>query len=194
MVVSRRSRPDALSHARQLSLAGLLGALALLLPIAFHAVGWGGKILLPMHLPIVIAGFLLEPRLAISLGLVAPLLSAVLTGMPPLAPPMALLMSVELAAKAGLASILYRRLHAPMWLALSLALIADWAVLAAAALLAAKFFAIQSSPTKYVVAAIVLSLPGTALQIAAVPSVVLTIERRVPGLRRRARNVKGELR
>jgi hypothetical protein len=187
-MVGRRSKPDALSYARQLSLAGLLGALALLLPIGFHALGWGGRILLPMHLPIVIAGFLLEPGLALSLGLIVPLLSAVLTGMPPLAPPMALLMSVELAVKAGSASVLYRRLHAPMWTALPMAIAADWAVLAAAALQAAKFFVIQSSPVKYVVAAIVLSLPGTVLQLVAVPAVVLTIERRIPSLRRK----KGE--
>jgi len=179
------SKQDPLSHARQFSLAGLLGAMGLLLPIGFHALGWGGKILLPMHLPIVIAGFLLEPGLAVSLGLIVPLLSAVLTGMPPLAPPVALLMSVELAVKAGVASILYRRLRMPMWAALPVAIAADWGVLVMAAMLATKFFAIQASPVKYIVAAVLVSLPGTILQLAAVPAVVLTIERRIPSFRRR---------
>ena len=173
---------DPLARARELSLAGLLGALGLLLPIGFHALGWGGKILLPMHLPIVVAGFLVGPGTAASLGLVVPLLSAALTGMPPLAPPLAVLMAFELAAKAGAISLLYRSLRAPLWLALLVGIVVDWAVLAAAVWLAAGFFAVKAGPLPYVWAAIALSIPGTALQLLAAPAAVLAIQRRLPGL------------
>lgn len=187
-MVTKVSKRDALSEARELALAGLMGALGLLLPIAFHALGWGGPVFLPMHLPVVVAGFLVSPALSVSLGLVVPLLSSVLTGMPPIAPPVAPLMALELAAKAGVASLLYRSLRLPLWVALSLAIIADWIVLTLAAWLAAGFFAIKASPIHYVAAAIAIGLPGTILQLVVVPLTILSIEKRVPRLRPTKRN------
>ena len=187
MTMSRRG-PDALSRAREFSLAGLLGALGLMLPVGFHALGWGGKVFLPMHLPIVVAGFLVSPATAISLGVAVPFLSSVLTGMPPLAPPIAPLMALELAAKAGTASLLYRSLRAPMCLALPRAIVADWAVLALAVSLAAGFFAIKTGAFHYVLVATVVSVPGTMLQLVTVPLAVLAIERRMPRLRPRTKN------
>jgi hypothetical protein len=175
-------RSDPLSRARELSLAGLLGALGLLLPIGFHMLGWAGKIFLPMHLPIVVGGFLLGPGTAASLGLTVPLLSAALTGMPPFAPPVAPLMSAELLMKAGVISVLHRRLRAPIWVALGAGLIVDWLVLAAAALAFADFMAIDKAPLPYVLGVIQLSLPGTALQIIGAPLAVRAIARRAPGL------------
>jgi len=179
-LVARKRGKDALWQARELSLAGLLGALGLLLPVGFHALGWGGKIFLPMHLPIVAAGFVLGPATAAGLGLVVPLLSLALTGMPPL--PLAPLMSVELMVKAGVASLLYRVLRLPIWIALPVALVADWVVLALAVLLAAGFLNIKAGALAYVAAVIVAGLPGTALQLAAVPAAVAAIERRLPRL------------
>ena len=165
-----------------------MGGLGLLLPIGFHALGWGGRVFLPMHLPVVVAGFLVSPAPAVTLGVVVPFLSSVLTGMPPLAPPIAPLMALELAAKAGAASLLYRSLRAPMWLALPVAIVADWAVLALTAWLAAGVFAIKAGAIQYVGAAVATSLPGTILQVIAVPLTVLAIERRVPRLRPRKRH------
>jgi hypothetical protein len=191
-MVQTHTPTDALARARQLSLAGLLGALGLLLPVGFHALGWGGQVFLPMHLPVTVAGFLVSPGTAVSLGLVVPFLSSVLTGMPPLAPPVAPLMAVELAAKAGVASLLYRSLRLPLWVALLAAIVADWAVLALAAWLAAGLFAIKAGVVHYVTAAVLVGLPGTALQVAAVPLVVLAVERRLPRLRPVRRGRAGE--
>jgi len=190
-VVRGASDRDVLSRARELALAGLLGALGLLLPIGFHALGWGGQVFLPMHLPVVVAGFLVSPATAVSLGIVVPFLSSALTGMPPLAPPVAPLMALELTAKAGAASVLYRTLRLPMWVALPAAVVADWAVLALAVSLAAGFFAIKASPFQYAWAAILIGLPGTILQLVAVPAAVLATERRVPRLRPRKRHGTG---
>ncbi len=186
-MVDERASDDPLARARELSLAGLLGALGLLLPIGFHALGWGGRIFLPMHLPILVAGFVVGPALAASLGLIVPLLSAALTGMPPLAPPIALLMSVELAAKAAVASLLYRRLGLSLWVALPAALLANWIVLALAAVAAAGFFAIRTPPLRYLAAVMALTWPGVLLQVVAAPAAVAVIERRVPRLAARGR-------
>ena len=190
-MVAGASDRDALSRARELALAGLMGALGLLLPIGFHALGWGGQVFLPMHLPVVVAGFLVSPATAVTLGVLVPFLSSVLTGMPPLAPPVAPLMALELAAKAGVASLVYRSLRLPMWVALLASIVADWVVLALAAWLAAGVFAIKAGAIQYVAAAVAISLPGTILQVIAVPLTVLAVERRVPRLRPAKRDQTG---
>lgn len=173
---------DPLTKARELSLAGMLGALGLLLPIAFHMVGWGGKVFLPMHLPVLVAGFLLSPGTAAAVAVVTPLLSSVLTGMPPLVPPVALLMAMELVVKGVVASVLYRRFRLPMWFVLPLVLVLDLLVLAMAAAMAADFFAIPAGPMTYLVAGVILSWPGMVLQLIAIPLAVKTIESRIPRL------------
>ena len=63
---------------------GLLTAVGLVLPQAFHVFGQGvGMAFLPMHLPVMIAGILLGPCYGGLIGLIVPLVSSMLTGMPP---------------------------------------------------------------------------------------------------------------
>jgi len=114
-----------LFEARDLALGGLFGALAIVLPIAFHALGPGvGPVLLPMYLPIAALGLLVSWEVALIVGVAAPLLSAVLTGMPPLAPPIALLMAFELAAL-GVGAGLSRRAGLGVWPAVIIGIIAS---------------------------------------------------------------------
>ena len=62
---------------------GLL-TVGLVLPQAFHVFGQGvGMAFLPMHLPVMIAGILLGPCYGGLIGLIVPLVSSMLTGMPP---------------------------------------------------------------------------------------------------------------
>lgn len=76
---------------------GLLTAVGLVLPQAFHVFGQGvGMAFLPMHLPVMIAGILLGPCYGGLIGLIVPLVSSMLTGMPPV--PKLYFMLVELVA------------------------------------------------------------------------------------------------
>ena len=72
-------------NTKRLVLAGLCVALGVILPIAFHAIPNGGRIFSPMHIPVLLAGLLTGPLYGLLVGFVTPLLSATLTGMPPLA-------------------------------------------------------------------------------------------------------------
>ncbi len=96
------------SPARALAFSAIFGAAALLLPTLFHLVTLGPAFL-PMYLPLVTLAFLVPPRSALGTALLVPLLSALLTGMPPLFPPIALLMSLELGTMAGLMAWARRR-------------------------------------------------------------------------------------
>jgi len=82
---------------RNLSLAALFLALAIALPITFHFfIPQGGNIFLPMHLPVLLAGPFVGIIYAGIIGLTAPFMSFLLSGMPPF--PIWILMCIELTA------------------------------------------------------------------------------------------------
>jgi hypothetical protein len=86
-----------LRQARDLAYCGLFGAAALLFPVVFHLVRLG-HVFMPMYLPLVTLAFFVPPRPAAMTALAVPLLSGAVTGMPPFYPPVAVFMSLELAA------------------------------------------------------------------------------------------------
>lgn len=68
----------------KLAYGGLLVALGILLPQAFHIFGQNaGMIFLPIQIPVLFAGMLLGPYYGGLIGILVPLFSSVLTGMPP---------------------------------------------------------------------------------------------------------------
>ncbi len=93
----------------QITRTALFIALGVVIPLVIHTVGAGrfGRALLPMHIPILLAGFYLEPLYATFAGLVTPFLSSILTGMPPLYPTM-YIMVFELAAYALCVCLFFR--------------------------------------------------------------------------------------
>jgi hypothetical protein len=100
--------PPQRTAARELAYGGLFGAAALALPFLFHLLHLG-HIFMPMYIPIMALSFFVRARMAALVGMLIPLLSALTTGMPPLFPPVALAMSVELALMAGLLALLRQR-------------------------------------------------------------------------------------
>lgn len=161
--------------ARDLTLGGLFGALAIVLPIVFHAVGMG-KVFLPMYLPILAMGLLASWRTAALVGLLAPLISALLTGMPPLAPPIALIMMAELAAL-GLVASLARSVGLGIWPAAVLGLLAARAVGVFALLTIGRALGYGQGLYEFAIAGFIASWPGVALQLTVVPGAVYLIER-----------------
>ena len=98
------------TNVRTLKLAygGLLVALGILLPQAFHVFGQNaGMIFLPIQIPVLFGGILLGPYYGGVIGLLVPLLSSVLTGMPPV--PKVYFMFVELVTYGMVAGWLIRR-------------------------------------------------------------------------------------
>ena len=94
------------SPMRQLVLAALFLALALVLPLLTGQVPKVGNMLCPMHFPVLLCGFVLGGPWGLAVGFAAPLLRSVLFGMPPMFP-VAISMAFELATY-GLVSGLLR--------------------------------------------------------------------------------------
>lgn len=164
---------------RDVVLGGLFLALAIVVPFIFHAVGGGklGPILLPMFLPIAMCGFLTRPQVALSVGVIAPLVSSVLTGMPPMYPPIAPVMCFEGAIFGGLTSVLYRSLRLNCWLALGAAAVCDRLFLLTVAFGVTKLLGL--SGRLFTVAAVLYGTAGIALQFAIIPFTVRVLERRI---------------
>jgi len=95
------------SKTGRLSAAAMCLALCLVLPFLTGQVPQIGSALCPMHLPILLAGFLCGPWWAMLAGLTAPLLRHVLFAMPPLTT--AIAMSFELAAYGAVSGLVYQR-------------------------------------------------------------------------------------
>ena len=62
--------------------AAFFVAIAVLVPVIFHVVGGLGKVFLPMHIPVILCGFICGPYFGLLCGVIAPILSAMITGMP----------------------------------------------------------------------------------------------------------------
>lgn len=158
---------------RDITLVGVMITLAIIIPIFFHAFGLG-KMFLPMFLPILIAGFFLDPFPAMSVGFLSPWLSSLITGMPPLVPTTPL-MCVEGLALAGVSSYLYRRKKCALWVSLTAAILAERFVLVAAIFLVVPLFNLP--PKMFSVVALTMSIPGIVLQLVLVPLLVILIDR-----------------
>ncbi len=109
---------------RQIPLAAIFAAAAVILPQFFHLVGLGPTFL-PIFLPIMLGSFLLTWKFALVLAILPPVVSFVITGMPPLIPPVLPIMLVELIVIALILSIISVHLKKSLWVALIMAILID---------------------------------------------------------------------
>jgi hypothetical protein len=155
--------------ARELAFCGLFGAAALLLPLIFHVLHLG-RIFMPMYLPLVALAYFVRPLPAAATAIVTPLLSGLVTGMPPFFPPVALFMALELAAMSALiAWVCSRRPQVNEWLVLVPTLLLGRVLYIGSV----YFFSwIIQLPAAFMAGLSLLSgWPGIVLMIAAVPAI-----------------------
>ncbi|WP_283674409.1 ECF transporter S component [Butyricicoccus sp. Marseille-Q5471] len=163
---------------RRLCTAAFLVAVGLILPQIFHMVGGKavGSVFSPMHLPVLVSGLLLGPALGAAVGFLTPLLSALATGMPPMA--ILPFMLCELTAYGAVSGVLARKF--PLYPSLIGAQVAGRVVYAAALFVGGTVFGMQCAAPASVLTSIVTGLPGIVLQLALAPAVVLLLHKALP--------------
>lgn len=82
-------------------------ALGLIIPYIFHSTGIPGTIFLPMHIPVLLCGFILGKKYGLLIGAITPFLNSVISGMPPIYP-VAISMGFELATYGFLSGYLFK--------------------------------------------------------------------------------------
>ena len=163
---------------RRMIIAALLLAVALLLPFLTGQIPEIGKMLCPMHLPVLLCGFVCGPLWGGAVGLVSPLLRFLLFGMPQM--PTALSMAFELAAYGALTGV-FRRLFSLrvgfVYLSLLLSMLGGRLVLAVAQFAIAGFTDTTFSFALYFAGAVTQAIPGILLQLVLIPPIVLVLKR-----------------
>ena len=72
-----------MNKTKQIVLTALFIAIGVVLPQAFHMIPNAGSIFLPMHIPVLVAGYIVGPFYGAICGFLTPLLSHFIFGMPP---------------------------------------------------------------------------------------------------------------
>ncbi len=112
----------------QLIIAAITTASAVFVPILFHLLGLG-SIFLPMFIPLSIGSFFMNPVVALCTGAIAPISSSLLTSMPPLYPPIALIMLVELSLFCYVISLLKHTFNVNTYVTMIIAILFDRIIL-----------------------------------------------------------------
>ncbi|WMJ80469.1 ECF transporter S component [Clostridium sp. MB40-C1] len=161
----------------QMVRAAVIIALGIVLPIFFHVFGQNaGAVFLPMHIPILIGGFMLNPIYALLTGIITPLLSHLFTGMP--AFPFVYIMILELAAYGFFTSLFYNRIKLGIYPSLILAMLIGRGFNIAGVYTIMHM--IMGKPFKFKIVATGLfmkGLPGIAIQLILIPLIVYGLRR-----------------
>ena len=160
-------------------LSAMFLALALVLPFLTGQIKEMGNMLLPMHLPVLLCGFICGPVWGLAVGFFAPLLRFAMFGMPMIMPT-GIAMAFELAAYGAVSGLLYRVLpqklpytYASLLVAMLLGRIVWGAVSLSLNLVSGTDFPFSA----FVAGAFLNAFPGMLIQIIAIPPLVRLSER-----------------
>ncbi len=167
-----------MNNTKKLVLAALFIAIGVVLPQAFHAIPNAGSIFLPMHIPVLIAGFALGPVYGAVCGVLTPILSHLLFSMPPA--PMLAQMICELAAYGFLTGLLNKVFKAgsnigKIYVVLILSMLGGRLIygLLNYFIFKAGSYCLQM----WLSAAFIKALPGIAIQLALIPILVSRLKK-----------------
>lgn len=157
-----------------LATSGLLIAIGILLPVAFHSFKLGGQIFLPMHLPVFMAGFMLPWKFAGAVGLITPFLSFLFTSMPPV--PAVFSMMAELFTYGFVTSVVYNKHNFGIYPSLIASMLAGRFVSIASNWVITEFIIGKTfNFVKFTYGLFVVALPGIAIQLILIPIFVKLI-------------------
>jgi len=160
---------------KNMTLTAVCIALCVVLPIAFHSIPDAGSVFLPMHIPVLICGMICGWPYGFICGLMGPLVSSALTGMPPIAILPA--MMLECGTYGMVSGIMLELVHTKstygdLYISLVTAMLAGRVM---SGIAKALIFMPGMSMTAWITASFITALPGILIQLVFLPSVVLTL-------------------
>jgi len=152
-------------------------ALTVVLSFGFHMFGYAGRVFLPMHVPVLLAGFLVGPGCGFVVGLLSPSLCHLLMGMPPTyAVP---LMSMELPIYGLAAGVIYSKMRWNIYVAMIVAMILGRLMFGLGLFVLGMFMELPYTAAFFfsIGGPILTGLPGIVLQLFLIPLVVTAVKR-----------------
>lgn len=95
------------NNSLKLTLSALFLALSLVMPFLTGQIPEIGSMLCPLHIPVLLCGFICGPTWGLVVGIIAPIIRSLIFGMPPLFPT-AIAMAFELGAYGFMAGLMHK--------------------------------------------------------------------------------------
>lgn len=163
---------------KKTTLSAVLLALGLILPFFTGQIQEIGNKLLPMHIPILICGFVCGWKYGMLVGFLTPLLRCVLFSMP--SPINAICMAFELATYGAMVGIVYGKLAKSkirIYISLLVAMIAGRVVWGAVSILIYGISQSAFTWQMFLGGALLNAIPGIILQVVLIPIIILALEK-----------------
>lgn len=163
---------------KKLVFAALCLALCIVLPFLTGQIPQIGGMLSPMHIPVLLCGFLCGWPYALAVGLVAPLLRHLMFGMPPILT--ALVMTFELGAYGAFAGFFYQILPKKtscIYVALLLAMLAGRVVYGVASFIILGVSGTAFTFQAFLSGAFLTAWPGILCHIIVIPLIVIALKK-----------------
>ena len=166
-----------LSPVKKLVFTAVCAALCVVLPLAFHAIPNAGTVFLPMHIPVLLCGLVCGWPYGRVTGLMGPLLSSIITGMPPAA--MLPSMMVECGVYGLVTGLMMRyirtgKLLPDLYISMLTAMALGRVV---SGLAKALIFTPGTAPFAWVTTSLVSGIPGIVIQLLLMPLVIFALTR-----------------
>ena len=175
------NRTNSKFSVKNLVLGALFLALALVLPFFTGQIPQIGTMLCPMHLPILLAGFVCGGPVGAVVGFIAPLLRMVMFGMPPFY--VAIAMAFELLTYGLVSGIMYRKVFkkqtvGTLYGSLLTAMVAGRVVWGIVKVILSGIAADAGAFTfaAFISGALLNAIPGIVVQLILVPAVVVALQ------------------
>lgn len=172
------------TNVKQLVLAALFLALALVLPFLTGQIPEIGSMLCPMHIPVLLCGFFCGWPWGLAVGLIAPVLRSLMFTMPPMYPA-AVCMSFELATYGCISGLLYSRLpknKLSVYISLLAAMAAGRLVWGAARFICTGLNPSAFGFSAFWAGAVTTAIPGIIVQIVLIPLLVILLKKHTVSL------------
>ena len=164
-----------MTYSKRLVYTAVCAALCVVLPMAFHAIQNAGTIFLPMHIPVLLCGLMCGWPFGFICGVLGPVLSSLLTGMPPVA--MLPSMAIECAAYGCITGLMMKFVHtkkplADLYISMVTAMVLGRVL---AGLVKSFILSSGTAPFAWVTTSLVAGIPGIIIQLILIPLVIVSL-------------------
>lgn len=160
--------------------ASLMLALGLILPFLTAQIQSLGNKFLPMHLPVLLTGFICGWPYGLVVGFIVPIFRSIIFGMPPMYPT-ALAMAFELAAYGAATGVLYKILPKKnifIYISLLASMIIGRIIWGGVSVLLYGLDGSAFTWKMFIAGALLNAIPGIIIQIAVIPLLVMVLKNR----------------
>lgn len=168
-----------MSKTKKLTLSALFMALGIVLPFFTGQIKQIGNMLLPMHIPVLLCGFVCGVPYGLMVGFIVPLFRSLLFGRPELMPT-AVAMAIELAVYGAVTGLMYSKLKGKkfgIYLSLIVAMVAGRIIWGLVSLVLYGIMGNVFTWQIFAAGAFLNAVPGIIIQLILIPAIIFALEK-----------------